>query len=52
MSQKKLFCQRGPLAYALSLNKQILTRKLRDAFSRERFARQRCAETCSGLLWN
>ena len=45
MSQKKLFCQRGPLAYALSLNKQILTRKLRDAFSRERFARRRSADT-------
>lgn len=38
MSRKKLFCELGPAAYAISLQRQILKRKLSDTFSKTRFA--------------
>lgn len=39
--KKKLFCERGPLAYNISVQRQILTRKLRDLRSGLRFASHR-----------
>ncbi len=41
MAKKKLFCEMGPLAYSISLNKQILTRKVKDWLSSEKFAKRR-----------
>lgn len=38
MARKKLFCELGPRAYAISLKKQILQRKLKDFLSKEKFA--------------
>lgn len=39
--QRRLFCELGPWAYYLSLQKEILKRHIRDLFSSEHFARQR-----------
>ncbi|MBR5411402.1 MAG: VanW family protein [Clostridia bacterium] len=36
---EKLFCERGPLAYKLSVKKETLKRSLRDRFSNEPIAR-------------
>lgn len=44
MSGKRLFCELGPAAYAISLSKQIVMRKVKDALSAERFAHHRSAE--------
>ncbi len=40
MAEKRLFCERGPIAYAISLYKQIITRWIKDFLSRDKFARQ------------
>lgn len=39
MKRKHLFCELGPTAYAISLNKQIITRKIRNLISDRRLAR-------------
>lgn len=41
MKRKRLFCELGPAAYAIALHKQILTRKIQDMLSSERFASRR-----------
>lgn len=41
MARKLLFCELGPAAYAISLQKQILTRKIKNFFSHERFSGKR-----------
>lgn len=42
--RKKLFCELGPTAYALSMYKQIMTRKIRNLLGSERFATLRSGE--------
>lgn len=44
MPSKKLFCELGPAAYALSVMKQTITRNLSDACSKEKFATERSDE--------
>lgn len=39
--KKKLFCERGPMAYALSVRKQILMRHLKNLRSKEKFANKK-----------
>ncbi len=39
MARKKLFCERGPLAYAISLKKEIIKRHIRNFLGKEKFAR-------------
>ena len=39
--KKRLFCELGPVAYQISLRKEILTRHLKNLAGRERFARER-----------
>ena len=41
---RKLFCELGPAAYAISSYKQILTRRLSDIISNDKFATARSAE--------
>lgn len=41
---RRLFCDLSPCCYAISVFKGCLARRLRDLFSRERFARVRTAE--------
>lgn len=50
MARKRLFCELGPAAYAISLHKQILTRKLRDLTSGERFALTRQEEPLPAVV--
>ena len=38
MARKRLFCELGPTAYKISLQKQICTRHLKNLFSKEKFA--------------
>lgn len=41
MKEKKLFCERGPLCYRISLQKEYLLRDLRDLSGGARFCRRR-----------
>ncbi len=40
LKKRKLFCEISPLCYKISLRKEYLLRDIRDAASRERFARE------------
>ena len=46
---KKLFCERGPWAYALSVKKEKLKRTLQNQFSQETIARTKNAEPLPNL---
>ena len=48
--QRKLFCERNALFFAISQKKGILLRHLRDLFSREKFAKTRSAEVLPNLV--
>lgn len=50
MARKRLFCELGPTAYAISLRKQIITRKIRNLLSREKFATRRQSDTLPTLV--
>ncbi len=43
--RKRLFCELGPTAYAISMHKQILTRKIKNLLGKEKFATRK-----SGVL--
>lgn len=51
MARKRLFCELGPTAYAISIQKQIFTRKLKDIFSSEKFATARREERLPVVVW-
>lgn len=51
MTRKKLFCQLGPTAYAISLKKQIWQRKLHNFFSSEKFASSRSTDLLPVVVW-
>lgn len=51
MKRKRLFCELGPWAYALSLQKQILTRKLNNLLSKEQFATELSPEMLPVVVW-
>ena len=40
MKKRKLFCERGPVCYQISLHKEYLKRDLKDLFSSEKIAKQ------------
>lgn len=44
MKQRKLFCQRGPVCYKISVAKEYLLRDIRDMLSHKRFAKHRRKE--------
>ena len=44
MARRKLFCEYGPVCYAISLAKERTLRRIRDALGKERFAGAREAE--------
>ena len=44
MGRRKLFCERGPLCYAVSLRKEYLLRWCRDLGSHVRFASSQTGE--------
>ncbi|MBQ7171465.1 MAG: VanW family protein [Clostridia bacterium] len=47
--EKKLFCERGPLCYAISVRKEILKRSLKDLVSRDRIAGEHREEKLPNL---
>lgn len=47
--EKKLFCERGPLAYKLSVKKESFKRFIRDQFTTEQFARTKSESTLPEL---
>ena len=49
--KRKLFCEISPLTYRISVEKNILQRKLRDLLVRERYARVRSAELLPALIY-
>lgn len=52
MARKRLFCELGPLAYKISLKKQILTRHLKNLFSAENFAITRSKEPLKEIVYS
>lgn len=50
MGRKRLFCELGPWAYAISLKKQIWKRTLKDFFSREKFAQSHSMDKLSVVV--
>ena len=47
---KKLFCEISPLTYAISLQKEILKRRIKNVLSKERFSKEFNAEKLPILL--
>ena len=41
MKKRKLFCERGPLCYKISLLKEYILRDIKDFFSKEKFAKKK-----------
>lgn len=48
---KKLFCEICPLTYKISVQKNVIQRKVRDFFSKEKFAKQKTDEKLPALVW-
>ncbi len=48
---KKLFCEICPATYAISLQKEIWKRRLKNMMGKERFATQRQSEKLDALVW-
>ena len=48
---RKLFCEISPLTYRIAVEKNILQRRLKDAFSGERFANERSTEPLGELVF-
>ena len=44
MKQRKLFCEISPLTYKISTHKCIVMRKLKDIFSKDKFAESKNEE--------
>lgn len=44
MKKRKLFCERGPLCYKISLLKEYLLRDIKDFFSKEKLAKKKSNE--------
>ncbi|MBQ5970601.1 MAG: VanW family protein [Clostridia bacterium] len=47
---RKLFCEWGPVCYWLSLQKEIVRRNLRDAMSKEQFAKEKRADPLPNIV--
>ncbi len=48
--EKKLFCERGPVCYAISEKKEIFKRRLKDLVCRERIAKEHREEKLPNLV--
>lgn len=51
MKQKRLFCELGPAAYAISMYKQIMVRRLKDMLGKEKFAVRRSTDLLPEQIW-
>lgn len=52
MARKKLFCELGPWAYAISVKKQVVTRKIKNLLSNENFASERRESLLPVTVWS
>lgn len=52
MKKRKLFCERSPVCYRISLGKEYLLRDIRDSFSGEKFASIRNTVPFSSIVKN
>ncbi len=50
--KRKLFCEISPATYAIALQKQIITRHIKNCLSRERFAITRQQEPLPVVVWS
>lgn len=48
---KKLFCEISPLTYRISVQKNVITRNIKDFFSKEKFAKQKFDEKLPIIVW-
>ena len=48
---RKLFCELSPFTYRLSMEKEIVKRKLKDFFSKTQFSRERTADALPVLVY-
>ena len=51
MKRKRLFCELGPVAYAISTYRQIVKRKIQDLLDKGRFASGRSSELLPVTVW-
>gem|GEM_PF-5895093 len=51
MGKLKLFCEISPLTYQISVKKNIFLRKIKDALSRQRFARIKSYEKLPVMIY-
>ncbi len=49
--KRRLFCEISPLTYKISKRKNILLRKLKDLFSKEKFAKKKVQEPLSVVVY-
>lgn len=52
MKRKRLFCELGPIAYAISTNKQILTRKIQNLLNKEKFSSEKSRDLLPITVWS
>lgn len=50
MAQRKLFCQRGPVCYKISVAKEYLLRDMRDILAHKHFAKAFCYENFPNIV--
>ncbi len=48
---KKLFCEISPLTYKISVQKNVITRKIKDLVSGKKFAKQKSEEKLPVVVW-
>lgn len=51
-TRKRLFCELGPTAYAISMHKQIVGRKLKNLMSKDIYATIKTSEDLPVLVWS
>ena len=48
--KRKLFCEISPTTYKISMEKEILLRKMKDTFSNNKFAKEKNGINCD-FIW-
>ena len=52
MNKRKLFCEISPLTYCISVNKNIIMRRLKDLFGKCTFAKQKSSEKLPVVIYS
>ena len=48
---RKLFCDRNPFCYAISLKKEIIKKHIKNFLSKEKFAKKKSADLLPNVVW-